>query len=134
MARLQTGCSPSPRSSTPMRASLTALAAVACFGAILVAQQPGETPAQQRSPSGLGRPPSRAELQAWDISIGPEGAELPQGSGTVTQGTLVFTQRGCSDCHGPTGKEGPAPVLIGGKMTPSTTYFPVQYWPFAPSI
>ena len=25
-------------------------------------------------------------------------------------------------------------MLIGGKITQSTTYFPVQYWPFAPSI
>jgi hypothetical protein len=117
-----------------MRASATTLAVMALCGAVAFAQQQGDSPGQSRSPSGLGRPPSRAELQAWDIAIGPEGAELPPGSGNATQGTLVFTQRGCSDCHGPTGKEGPAPVLVGGTITPATTYFPVQYWPFAPPI
>jgi S-disulfanyl-L-cysteine oxidoreductase SoxD len=87
---------------------------------------------QEQRPSSA--PPSRAELQAWDLAIAPDGAELPPGSGSATQGALVFTQRGCSDCHGPTGKEGPGPVLVGAKITPSMAYFPVEYWPFAPSI
>ena len=88
----------------------------------------------------MGRAPSRAELEAWDISIGPDGAELPPGSGNATQGTLVFTQRGCSDCHGPTGKEGPAPVLVGevdsrgGKISFATDKYPISYFPFAPMI
>jgi len=86
------------------------------------------------SPSGLGRPPTQAELRVWDISIGPNGAELPPGRGDAVQGALVFTQRGCAGCHGPTGIEGPAPVLIGGKPTLSTNYFPIAYWPFAPPI
>jgi mono/diheme cytochrome c family protein len=68
-----------------------------------------------KGPSGLGRTPNARELAAQDISIGPDGAELPPGSGTATQGALTFTQRACSTCHGPTGKEGPAPVLVGGK-------------------
>jgi len=116
-----------------MRVSATALV-LAALSAVAFAQQQGAAPVQQTSPSGLGRSPSRAELQAWDIAIGPEGTELPPGSGTATQGTLVFTQRGCSDCHGPTGKEGPALVLVGGTPTLSTNYFPIAYWPYAPSI
>jgi len=68
-----------------------------------------------RGPSGLGRPASARDIAAQDISIGPEGTELPPGSGNATQGALAFTQRACSTCHGPTGKEGPAPVLVGGK-------------------
>lgn len=123
-----------PRVPRTLTASAAVLAALTLLGAIVLAQQPGTAPATQRSPSGLGRPPSRAELQNWDLAVGPEGVELPPGSGNATQGTLVFTQRGCSDCHGPTGKEGPAPVLVDGKLTPATTYFPVQYWPFAPPI
>jgi cytochrome c len=73
-------------------------------------------------------------LRAWDLSIGPDGAELPAGSGTVAQGEVVFTQRGCAGCHGPTATEGPGPVLVGAKPTMSTNYFPIEYWPFAPSI
>jgi cytochrome c len=90
--------------------------------------------AQSPSPSGLGRAPTQAELRAWDLSIGPDGAELPPGSGTAAQGAVVFTQRGCAACHGPTGVEGPGPELIGGKVTLSTNYFPIRYWPFAPTI
>jgi cytochrome c len=69
-----------------------------------------------------------------DISIGPDGAELPAGSGTATQGALVFTQRACSTCHGPTGVEGPANELVGGKPSPSSSYFPINHWPYATMI
>jgi cytochrome c len=74
------------------------------------------------------------ELRAWDLSIGPDGAELPPGSGNPAQGEVVYMQRGCASCHGPTGTEGPAPALVGAKPTMSTNYFPIEYWPFAPSI
>jgi S-disulfanyl-L-cysteine oxidoreductase SoxD len=92
------------------------------------------TPTGNRGPSGLGRPLSARELSAWDISIGPDGAELPPGSGNATQGALAFTQRACSTCHGPTGKEGPAPVLVGGKGGFEESYYPIVTWPFATMI
>ncbi len=104
------------------------LAVAVPFGAVALAQP------QTDSPSGLGRPPSSAELRAWDISIGPGGAELPEGSGTPARGALVYTQRGCATCHGPTGTEGPALELVGGEVTRSTNYFPIAYWPFAPTV
>src|SRR2546430_1949735 len=87
--------------------SAAASAVVVVFGAAIAAQQPSQPP------SGLGRPPTAAELRAWDLSIAPDGAELPSGSGTVAQGEIVFTQRGCAGCHGPTAIEGPGPVLVG---------------------
>lgn len=108
--------------------SAVALAVVLVLCPVAAAQQ------HDVSPSGLGRTPSEAELRAWDISIGPHGAELPPGSGTAEQGERVFTQRGCASCHGPTGKEGPALVLVGGEVTRSTNYFPIAHWPFAPTI
>ena len=128
----------SPTDSRPSAPSLmctartVGLTVVVLCGATVAARQQGQPPSS--SPSGLGRAPTRAELQAWDIAIGPDGVELPPGSGNSTQGALVFTQRGCASCHGPTGVEGPAPVLVGGKVTMSTNYFPVAYWPFAPTI
>src|SRR6266700_7509946 len=106
MAGLPMAFRRSGRSWTYMKGSGIAIAVVS-LGAVLVAGQP---PQPQSSPSGVGRPPTKAELQAWDIAIHPDGTELPPGSGNATQGALVFTQRGCSGCHGPTGKEGPAPV------------------------
>ena len=107
--------------------SLGTLLGAVVFSAAGAAQQPP-------SPSRVGRPPTQAELRAWDIAIGPDGAELPPGSGTAAQGALYFTQRGCSDCHGPTGKEGPAMVLVGGEVTTAINTFPIVHWPFAPAI
>src|SRR6266404_3687088 len=61
----------------------------------------------------LGRSPSPEELRPSDTTVGPEGAELPPGSGTAAQGATTFIARRCSNCHGPTGAEGPAPKLYG---------------------
>src|SRR5262249_54115574 len=113
---------------TCMRVDAATLGALVLFGVVAAAQQ------QAPSPSGLGRAPTQAELRAWDLSIGPEGAELPPGSGTFAHGEVVFMQPARASCHGPTGTEGPAPVLVGAKPTMSSNYFPIEYWPFAPSI
>ncbi len=130
MARLRTVCRRLVSSRTCTRADAATLAAALLFGFVAVAQAQQPSP----SPSGLGRAPTPAELRAWDISIGPEGAELPPGSGNAAQGEVVYMQRGCAGCHGPAGTEGPAPALVGAKPTMSTNYFPIEYWPFAPSI
>ncbi len=84
------------------------------------------------SPSGLGRPPTAAEER--DRIVGPDGEDLPPGSGTSAQGEMVFGRRGCSNCHGPTGSEGPSIALVGGDVTTRTNYWPIRHWPFAPSI
>ena len=80
----------------------------------------------------VGRTPSAEEIRAWDISpftgrsvplIGPEGKELPTGSGSVKEGQKVWTQW-CAKCHGTDGKYqwplrvhmpsgGKAPMLAG---------------------
>ena len=132
MASSQMDSRRSVRSLTCTAISSAALAVAVSLAAVALAPQAVE--AQAPAPSGLGRPPTAAELRAWDLSVGPEGAELPPGSGTVAQGALVFTQRGCAACHGPTGVEGPGPELVGGKANLSTNYFPIRYWPFAPPI
>ena len=129
MARLRTVYRRLVSSRTFTRVDAGAFAAGAMFAIVAAAQAQQQSP----SPSGLGRAPTQAELRAWDISIGPEGAELPAGSGNPAQGEVVYLQRGCAGCHGPTGTEGPAPVLVGAKPTMSTNYFPIEYWPFAPS-
>ena len=53
----------------------------------------------------LGRTPTSEEIRAWDIAIGPEGKELPPGSGTAKDGAKIYTQK-CAQCHGATGAEG----------------------------
>ena len=43
---------------------------------------------------GVGRTPSAEEIRAWDISIGPTGAELPPGRGTAKEGAQLYVQQG----------------------------------------
>jgi len=87
---------------------------------------------------GLGRTPTPEEVKAWDISIGPEGKELPPGSGTAVIGAGIYEQK-CVVCHGPTGTEGKFlhGVLVGGKGS-LTTLEPVKtvgsYFPYATTV
>ena len=85
----------------------------------------------------LGRTPSEREIKAWDIAVGPEGKELPPGSGSAKQGARIFELRGCAGCHGPNATEGPAPRLVGGVgslNTPNQLRTVGSYWPFATTI
>jgi hypothetical protein len=61
---------------------------------------------------GIGRAPTPDEIRKWDISISPDGHELPQGHGTAKEGAQLFTQKGCAGCHGRTGNMAQAPTLI----------------------
>jgi S-disulfanyl-L-cysteine oxidoreductase SoxD len=133
MDRSATDCRRLVLSPTCTRVDAARLAAAMVLG-VVVAVLPAQAQQPSPSPSGLGRAPTQAEVRAWDLSIGPDGAELPPGSGDSAQGEVVFMQRGCASCHGPTGTEGPAPALVAAKPTMSTNYFPIEYWPFAPSI
>ena len=109
-------------------AGLRVAAAVVAAGLLSAGVQ-----AQQgASPSGLGRPPTAAERA--DRIVGPDGADLPEGSGNAAEGAMVFARRGCSTCHGPTGEEGPSIALVGGDVTTRTNYWPIRHWPFAPGI
>jgi hypothetical protein len=67
---------------------------------------------------GLGKTPTEDEIRAWDISISPTGKELPPGRGTAKEGAQVYTQK-CSICHGATGSEGPAPMVIKRQNPPA---------------
>jgi cytochrome c len=93
--------------------------------------------AQAPSYNNVGRSPTKEEIQAWDISIGPDGKELPPGTGTAKQGAEIFAKK-CAACHGPTAEGSPlAPRLLGGKGTINTPQ-PVRtigsYWPFATTV
>src|SRR5215831_5478789 len=59
----------------------------------------------------LGRTPTPDEIRRLDISIAPNGEELPPGRGTVKEGAEVYRAKGCAGCHGATGIEGRAPIL-----------------------
>jgi cytochrome c len=91
--------------------------------------------AAQETPN-LGRPATRAEIAAWDISIPPDGIGLPPGSGTPEQGAVVYAQK-CQSCHGEKGAGKPNDQLVGGQGT-LTSKSPVRtigsYWPYATTV
>ncbi len=61
----------------------------------------------------LGKPITAADIKPWDITVLPDGANLPPGSGTAAQGAKLYVDKGCSLCHGENGKGGPNPTLVG---------------------
>jgi S-disulfanyl-L-cysteine oxidoreductase SoxD len=67
---------------------------------------------------GLGKPIAESDVKAWDMTILPDGNNLPAGSGTAEQGAKVFVDHGCNQCHGDGGKGGRANMLVG---SPSLT-------------
>ena len=95
-------------------------------------------PVRQAAPKGpgLGKPATPAEVQAADISIGPDGAGLPPGSGTPAQGEAIFNAK-CLACHGPQGAGSVNDRLVGGQGT-LTSSAPLKtigsYWPYATTV
>ena len=55
-------------------------------------------PALAQAPQ-FGQEIAPAYIAPWDISIGPDGAGLPPGSGTASQGEPVYAAK-CQACHG----------------------------------
>jgi S-disulfanyl-L-cysteine oxidoreductase SoxD len=84
----------------------------------------------------LGTPISEADVRAWDISILPDGSNLPPGSGTPEQGARIFAAK-CAACHGETAKGGTNAALVGGMPlttgidTPKTI---ANFWPYATTL
>jgi S-disulfanyl-L-cysteine oxidoreductase SoxD len=84
----------------------------------------------------LGRAPTAAEINAWNIDIRADGQGLPPGQGSVAQGSGIFAER-CAVCHGDKGQGGPADRLVGGIGTLAQED-PVRtvgsYWPYATTL
>lgn len=90
------------------------------------------------SGANLGQPASTTEVQAWDISIGPDGVGLPDGNGTADDGAAVYEAK-CLSCHGEAGAGGEnlADALVGGIGTLGSAK-PIKtvgsYWPYATTL
>jgi hypothetical protein len=86
----------------------------------------------------LGRTPTPVEIKALDISIGPEGKELPPGRGTVPEGEKIYAEN-CAKCHGRTGTEvkflhGPLVGGFGTLTTPQPLKTIGSYYPYSTTI
>jgi len=111
--------------------SRLALAAALALGPVgAQADQPGY---------GIGRPPTEAEIDAWNIDVRADGQGLPAGHGSVAEGAALFAER-CQSCHLDGGSKALAPgldILVGrtGTLkgpTPGKTIG--TYWPFATTL
>jgi mono/diheme cytochrome c family protein len=104
--------------------------------AICLALVMASSAALAESPN-LGRVASPEEVAAWDISIGPDGAGLPPGSGTPKQGETVYLAK-CLGCHGEKGAGKPNDQLVGGIGSLGPGQAPVKtvgsFWPYATTV
>jgi S-disulfanyl-L-cysteine oxidoreductase SoxD len=85
----------------------------------------------------LGKAASPEEIASWDVSIGPDGAGLPRGSGTPQQGEQVYLAK-CVGCHGEKGTGKPNDQLVGGQGSLAPGQAPVKtvgsFWPYATTV
>lgn len=85
----------------------------------------------------LGRAPTDAEVEAWDLTIPPDGEGLPPGSGSAVLGKPIYEKR-CASCHGDEkGKDAKYTPLVGGQGSLGTAK-PKRtvgsFWPYAPVL
>jgi S-disulfanyl-L-cysteine oxidoreductase SoxD len=125
----------------PAARGVAALFTGALF-AIGIAACTNRTPSAPRY--ALGRPATAAEIAARDVDVGPDGAGLPAGHGSVAQGADVYARQ-CASCHGASGEGKPPayPALIGrdsrgegfafGK-DPRLVRTIGNYWPYATTV
>jgi mono/diheme cytochrome c family protein len=108
---------------------MSMLKPLALLAAMIVA-----APALAQAPQ-FGQPIAPADLAPWDISIGPDGAGLPPGRGSVTQGETVFVLK-CQACHGEKGVNGANDALVGGSIAPGKPAVKTvgSYWPYATTL
>lgn len=86
---------------------------------------------------GLGREALPEEIAAWNLDIAPDGSNLPEGSGSVEDGEILFSDN-CAACHGEFAEgAGNWPKLAGGDDTLANDD-PVKtvgsYWPYLSTV
>ncbi|MCW5713109.1 MAG: cytochrome c [Bauldia sp.] len=96
-----------------------------------------EAPREVARGPGLGAPATAEEIARLNISIPPDGRNLPPGRGTSAEGALVFAQQ-CVACHGSRGAGGDGMVTLTGGLGTLTTERPVKtvssFWPHATTL
>ena len=111
--------------STRRRVAIGVFAALACAGTAHAQEGPG-----------LGVIATPEQVAGWDISIPPDGAGLPPGSGTPAQGAQIYAVK-CAACHGPQGEGLVNDRLVGGlgSLTTDQAVKTVgSFWPYATTI
>ncbi|MGD0848515.1 c-type cytochrome [Bradyrhizobium sp.] len=106
-----------------------AIAAASLWLALTGGASLAETP-------NLGKPIDEAAIEAWDISILPDGTGLPKGSGTPAQGAPIYAEK-CAACHGDNGKGGEAAALVSDRQLAGISAAQKtikNFWPYSTTI
>jgi mono/diheme cytochrome c family protein len=93
------------------------------------------TLAQAEGP-GLGKPADPGLIRMMDLTILPDGRDLPPGRGSVAEGKQIYEGK-CLACHGIHGQGQPMDRLTGGvgSLATSTPVKTVNsYWPYATTL
>ena len=85
--------------------SIRSLAVVCVCAALAAAQSPK---------LGVGRTPTEQEIRALGVTVAPDGAGLPPGSGSAVEGRAIFAQH-CAKCHGEKGAGDVGPPLVADR-------------------
>jgi len=104
--------------------------------ACVVAVAMGLCTAVALADSGFSEPATAEDIELVYLSVFPDGENLPEGSGTATQGKPVYEMY-CASCHGIDGEGTLADKLVGGRGTldteaPDKTVG--SYWPYATTV
>lgn len=90
----------------------------------------------------FGRTATIEEIKAWDLDVSPDGTGLPEGTGTVEEGEILYTSK-CLFCHGVNGEGGINERLVSraGEEFPDEDVacgFECRtignYWPYATTL
>ena len=110
---------------------------VAFTSLILLMLSAGLQAADKAGHYGVGQLATPAQIKGWDIDVRPDGAGLPEGSGSVLDGEVLYEAQ-CAECHGSFGEgEGRHPILAGGigSLTAARPTRSVgSYWPYVSTL
>ena len=85
----------------------------------------------------LGHTVTADDIAAWDISIFPDGEGLPDGSGSVIDGEVIYQQQ-CIACHGENGLGTQLGEQLAGAQMGLTSDYPEKtigsFWPYATTV
>ncbi len=119
----------------------TIAASAVLLGACNGGSSPNAEPVRRYA---LGRAATADEQSKWKTEVGPDGAELPPGSGSVVTGAAVYKAK-CANCHGAAGEGVPPayPALVGRDPKAENFAFATDpklihtignYWPYATTV
>ena len=90
----------------------------------------------------FGRTAAIEEIKEWDLDVSPDGTGLPEGTGTVEEGEILYASK-CQFCHGVNGAGGINERLVSraGEEFPDENIacgFECRtignYWPYATTL